>query len=54
MRHSGCAQAFELRVRPALDSPTAALDRLKMNIYIAVRALQDAKTLIKVFLARAG
>jgi len=28
-----CAQAFELCVRPALDSPTAALDRVKMTIY---------------------
>ena len=26
-------QAFELVVRPALDSPGAALDRLKMTIY---------------------
>jgi hypothetical protein len=26
-------------VRPALDTPTAAVDRLKMNIYIAVRSL---------------
>ena len=26
-------QAFEVTVRPALDSPSAALDRLKMNIY---------------------
>ncbi len=31
------SQAFELTVRPALDSPSAALDRAKMNIYIAVR-----------------
>ena len=37
----GCCglKAFELRVRPALDSPTAAIDRLKMNIYTAVRSL---------------
>ncbi len=28
-----CPQAFELCVRPALDSPTAALDRVKMTIY---------------------
>lgn len=28
-----CMQAFTLRVRPALDTPTAALDRVKMNIY---------------------
>jgi hypothetical protein len=33
-----CLKAFELRVRPALDSPTAAVDRLKMNIYTAVRS----------------
>jgi cytochrome c heme-lyase len=31
----GTPNAFELRVRPALDSPTAAVDRLKMNIYTA-------------------
>jgi hypothetical protein len=24
-------------VRPALDTPTAALDRVKMNIYVLVR-----------------
>ena len=29
----GLMQAFTLRVRPALDTPTAALDRVKMNIY---------------------
>lgn len=26
-------QAFTLRVRPAVDSTSAALDRVKMNIY---------------------
>ena len=30
-------QAFEVTVRPALDSPTAVLDRLKMGIYTTVR-----------------
>ena len=28
-----CLQAFTLRVRPAVDTSTAALDRVKMNIY---------------------
>lgn len=32
--HGGTPNAFELEVRPALDSPTAALDRVKMNIYV--------------------
>lgn len=26
-------QAFTLRVRPAVDTPNAAVDRIKMNIY---------------------
>ena len=30
---AGDPSAFELRVRPALDSPEAALDRVKMVIY---------------------
>jgi cytochrome c heme-lyase len=30
---AGSPEAFEIVVRPALDSPEAALDRLKMNIY---------------------
>lgn len=30
---AGTPEAFTLRVRPALDSPTAALDRVKMTIY---------------------
>lgn len=30
---AGTSQAFDLRVRPALDSPGAALDRVKMFIY---------------------
>lgn len=30
----GTPDAFELEVRPALDTPTAALDRVKMNIYV--------------------
>ena len=28
-----CMQAFEIVARPALDSPEALLDRVKMNIY---------------------
>ena len=30
---AGTPQAFDLRVRPALDSPEAALDRVKMFVY---------------------
>jgi cytochrome c heme-lyase len=30
---AGSPDAFEIVVRPALDSPEAALDRVKMNIY---------------------
>ncbi|DBA70340.1 hypothetical protein WJX79_008096 [Trebouxia sp. C0005] len=30
---AGTPEAFTLRVRPAVDTPTAALDRVKMNIY---------------------
>lgn len=30
---AGSPEAFDITVRPALDSPTAALDRIKMNIY---------------------
>lgn len=30
---AGTPDAFDLRVRPALDSPTAALDRVKMFVY---------------------
>jgi cytochrome c heme-lyase len=31
---AGGADAFQVVVRPALDSPTAALDRVKMQIYL--------------------
>ena len=30
---AGTPRAFDLRVRPALDSPSAALDRVKMFVY---------------------
>jgi cytochrome c heme-lyase len=30
---AGTAEAFEVVTRPALDSPTAALDRVKMGVY---------------------
>lgn len=30
---AGTPSAFELRVRPALDTPSAALDRVKMSVY---------------------
>lgn len=32
-RRTGSPEAFELRVRPALDSVEAGLDRAKMQIY---------------------
>ena len=35
---AGTPDAFTLRVRPALDSPGAALDRAKMTIYTAFAA----------------
>jgi cytochrome c heme-lyase len=35
---AGTPDAFSLRVRPALDSPGAALDRVKMQIYTAFAA----------------
>ena len=31
--HTGSPEAFELRVRPALDSVEAGVDRMKMQIY---------------------
>jgi cytochrome c heme-lyase len=35
---AGTPGAFELRVRPAIDTPGAALDRLKMGVYRAFHA----------------
>lgn len=35
---AGSPEAFELVVRPALDSPTAALDRVKMQVYTFAHA----------------
>jgi cytochrome c heme-lyase len=35
---AGTPGAFSLRVRPALDSPGAALDRIKMGVYTAFAA----------------
>jgi hypothetical protein len=54
--HHVCCRlkAFELRVRPALDSPTAAVDRLKMNIYTAVRSMLHCSLLESLGLALCG
>lgn len=32
-RQAGTPEQFDIRVRPALDSPAAAVDRIKMFIY---------------------
>mmetsp|Transcript_12588 Transcript_12588/g.41495 ORF Transcript_12588/g.41495 Transcript_12588/m.41495 type:complete len:257 (+) Transcript_12588:88-858(+) len=36
---AGTMDAFKVDARPALDSPEACLDRLKMNVYIAAAAV---------------